>query len=512
MTADYVDDTPYVRHFIPDLAPNGLRMAAAMNGLAPPPAADFDYCELGCAHGDTLVALAAACPEGRFFGVDLSADHIATAKRLARDGAVENVGFLEQDFEALLDEDIGDFDYIVAHGLLSWVSPEKRAAIARFANAKLKPGGILYVSYNTLPGWSSVEPLRQLLLLPTAGRSDLSSTERGKRGLELAQAFEKAGALYFQRNPAAIEMLRTMERAGFLYLSHEYLHEYWVPMYFARVAWEMAASGLAFGAVLPLFMNFRDTAIPEGTEKLLASVTDRVMFESLKDYAVNEFFRRDLYVRGAGARDPATTTAFLDATVWGSLANVAPTVRAITLPERTVDLAGATFDAIFDVLVAGGATVAQIVERTAHSHDDVRHAITRMLIAEQILPFSTPTAPRTTSSDGRGRYTIPSPYNQRMVKHLSSDSPTLLASPVVGTALTISALEALALRMVTEVAASGDEAWVKSFVGRSVLRLRVGEQVVESRPEQERAILDTVKKLRAERLPKLVELGVVVPA
>ncbi len=84
VSAEYVDDLPYVRHFIADLSPARLRLVAALNGLVPPPDADFDYCELGCAHGDTLAALAAAYPESRFLGVDLSAAHVASAKRLAR--------------------------------------------------------------------------------------------------------------------------------------------------------------------------------------------------------------------------------------------------------------------------------------------------------------------------------------------------------------------------------------------------------------------------------------------
>src|SRR6476646_4477637 len=110
VSAEYVDDLPYVRHFIADLSPARLRLVAALNGLVPPPGVDFDYCELGCAHGDTLAALAAAYPESRFLGVDLSAAHVSSAKRLARDGALENIGVLERDFADLVGEDIGEFD------------------------------------------------------------------------------------------------------------------------------------------------------------------------------------------------------------------------------------------------------------------------------------------------------------------------------------------------------------------------------------------------------------------
>ncbi len=75
-----------------------------------------------------------------------------SAKKLARDGALDNVGFLENDFEALIEEDIGEFDVIGAHGVLSWVSPEKRRALGRFAQAKLKPGGLFLLDFFN-SGW-----------------------------------------------------------------------------------------------------------------------------------------------------------------------------------------------------------------------------------------------------------------------------------------------------------------------------------------------------------------------
>ena len=367
VSAEYVDDLPYVRHFIADLSPARLRLVAALNGLEPPPDVDFDYCELGCAHGDTLVALAAAYPEARFLGVDLSAAHVASAKRLARDGAVENVGVLERDFADLVSEDIGEFDYIVAHGVLSWVSPDKRKALLDFAKAKLKPGGLLHVSYNAMPGWASVEPLRQLLLFGGAaaarGAAADSSLERARRGLAFAQSMERAGADYFAKNPAASEMLETMAKAGLPYVVHEYLHEHWAPMYFARVAWEMAASDLHFVGGLPVHSNFRDTAVSEAQERLLATVTDRATFESLKDFATDEFFRRDVFVKGTPPRSAATTNLYLDATTWGTLSSELPAGRTVRLPHRTVSLEGSTFEALFAALAAGPTTLPVLAAR-----------------------------------------------------------------------------------------------------------------------------------------------------
>ena len=510
MSTEYVEDVPYVRHFLPDLSPARLRLVAALEGITPPPIGELDYCELGCAHGDTLAALAAAYPDGRFLGIDINAAHITSAKRLARDGALENIGFLERDFEDLLGEDIGEFDYVVAHGLMSWVSPAKRAALIAFARAKLKPGGLLYVSYNAMPGWASVEPLRQLLLFPSGGAGE-STLDRARRGLEFAQSLERAGAEYFSANPSASEMLRTMEKAGLAYVVHEYMHEHWVPMYFARVAWEMAQQELQFAAALPVHENFRDLALPEAVEPVLASVHDRVTLESLKAFATNEFFRRDVYVKGTVARSPNVTATWLDETPWGTIADPASGERVARLPHRTISLEGSVFDAIFRALGEGTVTVPELAARpelAGVSRDELRKSIVRLLAADRIAPRSAPSRARAAATS----FCVPSVYNQMMLRRLSTETPIVMASPLAGTAFPISALEGLAIRVFTEVPADRREAWVRDFVGKRVLRVRVGERVVSNEDEQQRAILDTVAALQGMRLAKLVEVGILGPA
>ncbi|MDB5215827.1 MAG: Methyltransferase [Myxococcaceae bacterium] len=514
VSTEYVNDVPYVRHFIGDLSPARLRLVAALNGVTPPPGDELDYCELGCAHGDTLAALAAAHPQGRFLGIDISATHIASAKKLARDGGLENIGFLERDYADLIAEDIGEFDFIVAYGLLTWVSPDKRKALLDFASAKLKPGGLLYVSYNAMPGWASVEPLRQLLLSPVGAPTDAAgaSLERARRGVEFAKAMEASGAEYFTKNPAASEMLATMTKAGLPYVIHEYLHEHWTPMYFARVAWEMAESDLHFVGVSPLFLNFRDTAIPESLDSVFAGVTDRATFESLKDFAVNEFFRRDVYVKGKVARSADVTNAYLASTAWGTLASALPDDRTVTLHHRTLKLDAPIFEPLFAAVAERATTLDDLAERpelATFGIEKLRAALLRLLLGDNAIPMQAPG--RSATPIGDGLFRIPSVYNQMMLRRLSSDTPIVMTSTVAGTAFPISALDGLALRVFTEVAPPERESWIRDFVGKNVLRLAVGDHVVEDQADQRAVILEAVEKLRTHRLAKLVELGVLAP-
>ena len=255
--AGYLTDVPYVRQFCKELSPQLLRAAAALNGFVPPPGDDFDYCELGSGTGDTTNTLAAAHPAARFVGVDLNAQHVAFARALAERGGLGNVRYLERDFAALAAEALPPFDYVVAHGVLSWVSPEARSKLLDLAATRLKPGGILYVSYNALPGWAAVEPLRRLMRDLSAGVEG-SSVDRARHGAGAARLLRDCGAEYFASNPAASEMLDTIARMGETYAAHEYLGEHWHPMYFADVAGEMAARDLAFIGQLPLYANYRD--------------------------------------------------------------------------------------------------------------------------------------------------------------------------------------------------------------------------------------------------------------
>jgi SAM-dependent methyltransferase len=512
--AGYVSDVAYVRHFIDELTPSKIRLAAATGGITPPDAHDFDYCEIGCAHGDTAAALAASHPRARFLGVDIVGEHIVSARKLAKDGALDNVGFLENDFEALIDDDIGDFDYIAAHGVLSWISPEKRRALARFVRAKLKPGGLFFVSYNAMPGWASVEPLRQLLLSPLGGKADDPTIERARRGLHFAQTMANAGADYFVRNPAANDMLATMTRVGLPYVVHEYLHENWTPMYFARVAWELAENDLHFAGVEPVHLNFRDSAVPEALEKVFADATDRLTFESLKDFAINEFFRRDVYVKGRGARSAAAFDAFLDQTAWRAATDSFPESRSMKLPHRLLKLEAPIFEPLFNALREGAATIEQLraerPELAGWPPDQMRAAVLRLLLSELIVPYQRTT--RIGPTDADGKLVIPSAYNQMMVNRIASETPLVFVSAVAGTGLRSSALEALAMRCLTQAAAPDRVRWVNDFVEKHELRLAIDGKIVGERAEQKLRIHEAIDALCKDRLARFIELGILAPA
>jgi SAM-dependent methyltransferase len=511
--AEYVTDVAYLRNFIEDLSPSRLRIAAALNGFAPPPARDFDYCELGSGNGDTTATLAASYPDARFVGVDVNPEHVAFADGLARRGGLGNVRFLERDFADLGREDLPTFDFITAHGVLSWVSPAKRQALLDFAAERLKPGGLLYVSYNALPGFAVLEPLRRLMLDSAAGVLG-TSLDRARHALSLVTLLSEAGAGYFVHNPAARSMIETMTRAGLPYVTHEFFHAHWSPMYFADVAREMAAGGLYFIAELPLYLNYRDLVLPKALAELFKGVDNRVAFESLKDFALNEFFRRDVYVKGQAACSEAKTLAYLESTAFAAPAGVIP--RDVRLPHYTLQFVGPVFDALIPALVESAATVSELAQRpalAAFGAPLIRSSLLRLALAEQVVPMTTTLPALPVAALARDRYRVPLPYNRAILEQrLSSKNLVALASPVAGTGVVLSMVEAVGVHLLTAVEPHHREAWLTRFVAESPIKLSDGDRPITDKEEQRRVLAQQVDELRVRRLPELLRLGILAEA
>jgi SAM-dependent methyltransferase len=509
-TPEYVTDVTYVRSFEPDLSPARLRLITALNGFAPPPAHEFDYCELGCAHGDTTAALAAAYPRARFFGIDLNQNHISAARSLARGGALPNVQFLQEDFGELDKVDLPGFDFLTAHGVLSWIGPSKRKALLDFARKKLKPGGLFYVSYNAFPGWAAVEPLRQLLV----GRASLAAgdtLERARQAVDFAKQLLAGGAEYFKQNPGAKAMLSAMEKHGLEYVVHEYMHAHWVPMYFAQVASEMAENDLYFVGQAPPYMNYRDLAVPAPLAAIFQSIGDRVAFESLKDFATNEYFRKDIYIRGRAVCSPDATRAYFDTTNFGTLVGEGKLARSVELPHHTLHYSGEIFDVLLPSLEQGAKTAVALSSRpqlAGFGVTRIRDAILRLALGGQVTPMQGETR-RASQPPSDATLTIPSAYNRWVLTEaIHRETSAFVSAPLAGTAIEIPLVEALAMVLLTQVDPAERLTWLREQCTRKTFRLYLSEVQIEVPEERARILAGEIERLRTERVPKMLELGI----
>ncbi len=294
----------YTYGFYRELTPDWLNFGALLHGnRVPDAAAPFRYLELGCGQGFGLCLLAAGYPNSEFVGVDFNPEHVAHARDLARAAGLGNVRFEEADFSVLAQqwpEDFGKFEYVVMHGIYSWVPVPVRQALVRNLDSATVPGGLVYVSYNTLPGWTSAMPLQHMLR-----RLQMQSARSGpqiiKQGSELMDALVKANAGVAQAMPPLKSRLDSLRTQNSAYLVQEYLHENWHPLWFSQVVEELAGAKLSYVGSATLPENYLPGLLSPALAEIVRTGEGVTMQQELIDLAINQSFRRDLYCRGPRA-------------------------------------------------------------------------------------------------------------------------------------------------------------------------------------------------------------------
>lgn len=305
-SSGYVSEINYTYGFYRELTPNLLQLAAVTKGqLSPDMSTALTYCELGCGQGLSTNILAAANPHIQFYANDFNPAQIAGAKALAAEAGTPNVHFLDSSFAQMVSRtDLPDFDVIALHGIYSWISPENRKAIVEFIAAKLKVGGIVYISYNTLPGWAPIMPLRRLFV-DHAATGNGPILARIEAALKAAETLAENNARYFLNVPASKDRLKSIQGQPRSYLAHEYFNRDWTPFYHGEVVNELAAAKLSWIASANIVEAIEGFCFTQDQLKLLSEADVSTRREELKDFIVNQQFRRDIFAKGAlplGAR------------------------------------------------------------------------------------------------------------------------------------------------------------------------------------------------------------------
>lgn len=288
------DRVPYPSGSVHSAHPDNLATRALLFGLEPPDLRRLRVLELGCADGGNLLAMASELPEGRFLGLDLSPRQIEDGRR--RLAALE-IGNVELRAMSVLDVDasLGEFDYILAHGVFSWVKPEVQEAILRICRENLAPRGVAYISYNTFPGWHQRAMVREMMLFHTRGIEDLYV--RGEKSLAFLGLLAEAAAPGDESH-AKLLRSRYEHLAGYgdrpSYLIHEYLEESNEPFYFHDFVARAGRHGLQYLADAENELAEIEAFPPPVAERLRAASRDRVELEQNLDFAVNRTFRRSI--------------------------------------------------------------------------------------------------------------------------------------------------------------------------------------------------------------------------
>ena len=286
---DTYDAIPYDSQPFSDARPASLAALAALHGLEPADPARAHVLDLGCASGGHIIPLAFFHPEARFTGIDLSAEQIRQGRELVTALKLGNCDLRQGDVCAL-DLPDASVDYVVAHGLYSWVPDAVRGALLEQIRRVLAPGGIAYISYNEFPGWRRRGALRDLLLWHVR---DHDTPEA--RGAAVAALIGELAPALDDHHPLATELAR-VSRMPVSYLVHEYLETNNQPFHLHEFAARTASAGLryvcdvALNCDLPGFYG-------ESVEALLAGVNDPVEQAQYLDFFTDRGFRQSLLCR-----------------------------------------------------------------------------------------------------------------------------------------------------------------------------------------------------------------------
>lgn len=507
----YVTDVTYTTNFYREMTPAWLGAACLLLGQrAPDITRPFRYADLGCGHGFTALVVAAAHPDAEVWGFDFNPAHVEWATRMAAAAGLGNVRFVEASFADLAarpDPALPDFDFIVSHGVLSWISAENRQCLMQVMRQRLRPGGLAYVSYNVSTGWSAMVPLRRLMRMLAEGsaqRSDLAATPI----LDFIDRMKQAGALFFPANPRIDARLEDMRRQDPRYLAHEYLNRDWAPLMFADVAEAMADAKCGYVGSATLTENVDALAAPPGMAPLLAETGGQVLRETIRDFASAQAFRRDIYRRGPSPLLGHEQNVMLDALGFAPLTLGMPDPLTFPAPIGTVTGRPEIYRPLFEMLADGNITLRQTREAAAYA----THPLGELLQAFTLMVAGGYAHPMLAGGAAAPARAAALRLNRAIAgENGMGGDLARLAAPAIGSALQVDLLETL---MVGDLLA-GQPADMPSLTASVVTGLersgrtmhRDGKPVTD--PADARALAgEVVQRFVERRMPVLRRLGV----
>ena len=321
-TANPYDLIPYSSYPYPASHPNNLAVIATIFGLSP---VALDHCrvlEIGCASGENLLPIAATFPKAQCVGLDYSQVQISKAQQAQKDLGLSNIEFMCEDLCEVDPAKLGQFDYVIAHGIYSWLPPQAQAALLKLCRTCLTESGIAYISYNTLPGWHMRKTLREFMLFHASSFGDGPPDVIQARALLDFMATHLPG----ENNPVGqylrAEIQQLSNDQDFSALAHDYLEQNNEPIYFSEFIARAQLEDLDYLGEAEFFSMLGGGISPDAKAKLSNEIKDIVRLEQYYDFMTNRSFRMTLMVpKGTPLQRNITTDRM--ASLWVSAVGLA---------------------------------------------------------------------------------------------------------------------------------------------------------------------------------------------
>jgi SAM-dependent methyltransferase len=513
----YVTDVAYLPGYYPYMEPSAIRYVAALQGVSSPPVqAGYRCLELGCGYGETLLTLAAANPNATFTGVDFLPEHADAVRTVVANTGLQNVDMLCCDF-ADFPSDRGHYDLITLHGVWSWVAPELRSTLLELISRHLANDGLVEVTYNCMPGWASLLPVRSLIQ-HFADHASGNSLEKVQTALATVTAMRKAGIPLFHDQPLAAELIDTLLSHDPHYIAHEYLNQHWAAFECAEVMKMFAGIGLTYTARLPAHHNHWQLMAHQSFADHFTGI-DAATAELRKDIHKNTMFRWDVFSRQPREawlpheRGERTPDLFFRVAANASLPHVAQ------FGQIKVGIADSPHEELLAVMGEQSWTLTELLEApglAAFSPETITEAVDFAVALSLLRVEGGSVAADAAANASRiagGQLTVPLAYNQQLLaKATLSGKKTAFASPLTRSGHTLGDLhvllldellqrgrEGLELRLATRLQATGKH-----------LRHHATGSVLEHVAEMAAALEEIVLSFLETELPELCRVGIVV--
>lgn len=503
----YVSDVAYTYGYYEHLNPLASALPMLVAGVSPP--GRGTHCELGFGQGVSINMHAAAGGDA-WWGTDFNPAQAGFAQMLAGASGAE-LRLFDQSFEEFCArQDLPQFDSIALHGVWSWISDDNRRCVVDFVRRTLKVGGVLYVSYNALPGWAAFSPLRRLMVehgqLIGAGGDGIVNRISG--ALDFVDRLFETQPAYLRANVQVAERIKRLRGQSRHYLAHEFFNRDWAPMHFSELADWLTPAKLSFACSATPSELVDAFVLTSEQLQLLAGIQDRVLRESVRDFCVNQQFRRDYWLRGPRrlsrreCMEAIRGLSYVLVVPRASVPYVLPCAQGeVTLSQSVyapmldalADHAPRSLGALENLLAPRGVDLQQIVQGVL------------LLSGAGYLLRAVDPAQRERQA----------PCVTRLNRHLLgraelSADMNFLACPVTGGAVSVPHLHQLFLCARSEGLTSGlawaEKAWsVLHDLGH---RVQGQNGPLETRAEALAALCAEARTFEAERLPILQALGV----
>ena len=323
-------DLGYLSQPFPYASAPFLESYARLLGLSPAPASNARILEIGSSYGGNLISQALFYPQATFTGIEIAPTQVSVGKTYIDQLGITNLDLLEGDVNESHDH-LGTYDYIIAHGFYSWVDEDTKDNFLRLCKEHLAENGILYMSYNTYPGWHKMGSVRALLEFANKDIDTLNHREKVRHGKTVAS---KLGALMLEydtvknQQTSFLQSLRQTLQKQDCYVGHDHLEPVNTPVYFHQCMDHMAEHGFTYLCDCDLNLSF-PTVYDETlrTQLQVLAPHDPLAREQYIDFMLNTAFRKSLFTHKGAMPKRITETSVTDADFQHSLEQFLFTLR-----------------------------------------------------------------------------------------------------------------------------------------------------------------------------------------